>query len=39
LVSIIVPVLNRRDVIMETLESVRTQTYTPIELLGIVDTF
>jgi len=37
LVSIIVPVLNRRDVIMETLESVRTQTYTPIELLVIDD--
>lgn len=37
MVSIIVPVLNRRDVIMETLESVRTQTYTPMELLVVDD--
>ncbi len=37
LVSVVVPVYNREDVIAEALDSVRQQTYRPIELLVIDD--
>jgi glycosyltransferase involved in cell wall biosynthesis len=35
--SIIVPTYNRADLIIETLESVRAQTYSPIELIIVDD--
>lgn len=37
LVSIIVPAFNRASLITETLESIRTQTYSPIELIVVDD--
>lgn len=37
LVSIIVPTFNREDLVLETLESIRTQTYPELELLIIDD--
>ena len=34
-VSVVVPVLNRRDLVLRSLESIRRQTYRPIELIVV----